>query len=217
MVERLCRMGRRVTTNEIGYEERILVDCFSNSPAGVAVVDDDLSCIAINTSLAAMHGLPPDVHLRNGLRELFGEAGSELEAAIRQVFASGRTVVDVRIVGVLRNGIETGPWIGSLLPLTNEKGTVTRVAVIVGEFAPNKHPGQAQAKVFPYSPRTAMHSWRGIADYLGASVKTVQRWEQIHDFPVRRLRGAKGAMVFALRDEIDRWMRSRGRLAHATG
>jgi PAS domain-containing protein len=210
-------MGHRATTNEVGYAERILIDCFGNSAAGVAVVDDDLSCIAINTSLAAMHGLAPDVHLKKGFREIFGEAAYELEAAIRQVFASGRTVVDVRITGAFRNGSETGPWIGSLLPLTNEKGTVTRVAVIVGEFAPNKDPAQAQAKVFPYSPRTAMHSWREIADYLGASVKTVQRWEQIHDFPVRRLRGAKGAMVFALRDEIDRWMRSRGRLAGATG
>jgi len=54
-----------------------------------------------------------------------------------------------------------------------------------------------------------LRSWKDISNYLKASVKTVQRWEQRHKLPVRRLRVAKGATVFALLSEIDQWVRRR--------
>jgi len=205
-------MGRRATTDEIGWAERILIECFSNSAVDVVVVGDDLSCIAINTSLAAKLGPPLNAHLRKTLREVLGEAGSQLEAAVRQVLDTGRPVVNVQIMEELTNKTGAERWVGSLLPLTDESGNVTRVGVILVELAPNT---QAEPCVYPYSPRTALHSWKEIAEYVGTSVKTVQRWEQIHDFPVRRLRGERGAMVFALRDEVDSWVRSKARLANA--
>jgi len=46
---------------------------------------------------------------------------------------------------------------------------------------------------------------------MGACVRTVQRWEQIYKLPIRRLALKKGAMVFALRSEVDRWIRKRTR------
>jgi hypothetical protein len=107
-----------------------------------------------------------------------------------------------------------GHWIGSLLPVTDEKGAVTRVGVILVEFAPKWAPRQAEPSVYPYSPRAALRSWREIADYMRASVKTVQRWEQIHGLPVRHLEGRRGAMVFAMRDSADNRVRSKARLAN---
>jgi hypothetical protein len=47
-----------------------------------------------------------------------------------------------------------------------------------------------------------LRSWKDIAQYVGACVKTVQRWEYAHGFPVQRLDPQKGAVVFALRDEV---------------
>jgi hypothetical protein len=37
----------------------------------------------------------------------------------------------------------------------------------------------------------------------------VQRWEQSYGFPTRRLKASKGAVVFALPEEVDNWMRAR--------
>jgi PAS fold len=206
-------MARTATTDEIGWAERVLIACFSNSAVGVAVVGDNLLCMAINTSLAAMHNHSPNVQLGMSLREVLGEAGSQLETAVRQVLASWRPVINVHITGELTDKSGVGRWVGSLLPLTDEKRVVTRVGVILVKVAPQIGPKQAGPRAYPCSSRVALQSWREIADYMRASVKTVQRWERIHGFPVRRLEVRRGAMVFALRDEVDNWVRSKARLA----
>ena len=49
-----------------------------------------------------------------------------------------------------------------------------------------------------------LNSWKEVAQYLGCSIRTVQRWEAERGLPVRRIPGQRGA-VFALRAEIDQW------------
>ena len=58
-------------------------------------------------------------------------------------------------------------------------------------------------------PRTAdaqheFGSWKEIAEYLGITVRTAQKWEAERGLPVRRLPGLKGR-VSADRAELDRW------------
>ena len=53
-----------------------------------------------------------------------------------------------------------------------------------------------------------MDSWKGIANYLNRDVRTVIRWEKERRMPVHRVPGEKGHGVFALREEIDNWLRS---------
>lgn len=48
-------------------------------------------------------------------------------------------------------------------------------------------------------------SWKEIASYLGKSVRTVQRWEESHRLPVRRPLGASQGVVYASRQDLDRW------------
>lgn len=50
-------------------------------------------------------------------------------------------------------------------------------------------------------------SWKEIASYVNRSVRTVQRWEEAFGFPVRRLHGDEGS-VYALKEEVDTWLRS---------
>ena len=52
-------------------------------------------------------------------------------------------------------------------------------------------------------------TWKGIAAYLGKGVRTVQRWEEELDLPVRRPVGSDRNAIFALRPEIDEWMKVR--------
>ena len=54
-----------------------------------------------------------------------------------------------------------------------------------------------------------LRSWKEIARHLGASVRTVQRWEHEFRLPVRRLEPKRGAAVFAFTTELESWMRAR--------
>jgi hypothetical protein len=69
-------------------------------------------------------------------------------------------------------------------------------AWIVGDFR-----GNAVSEV--------LRSWKEIATYADASVRTVQRWERDFGFPIRRLNTKKGAGVFAFKADLHSWLRAK--------
>ncbi len=58
-----------------------------------------------------------------------------------------------------------------------------------------------------------MDGWKSIAWHLGRDRSTVIRWAQERDLPVHSLPGGKSRSVYALRDELDAWVRSGGKEA----
>jgi PAS domain S-box-containing protein len=54
-----------------------------------------------------------------------------------------------------------------------------------------------------------LRSWKEIAGYAHASVRTLQRWEKDFHFPIRRVLTKKGSVVFAFRSDLDAWFRAR--------
>ena len=56
-----------------------------------------------------------------------------------------------------------------------------------------------------------LRSWKEIAQHMGASVRTVQRWERELSLPVRRIEARRGAVVFAFPAELENWLRSRSK------
>ncbi len=57
-----------------------------------------------------------------------------------------------------------------------------------------------------------LDGWKAIARHFGRSCRTVQRWHAEFALPIRRLGGDKGT-IFAYDDELDAWIRARGREA----
>lgn len=55
----------------------------------------------------------------------------------------------------------------------------------------------------------ALTSWKQIAAYLGAGVRTAQRYEQEFEMPVRRFDDRPHASVWAYPNELDTWLRSK--------
>jgi hypothetical protein len=53
-----------------------------------------------------------------------------------------------------------------------------------------------------------LNSWKEIARYLDRGVRTVQRWEGDLGLPVRRPHGHGRSAVFAIRADLDAWLRS---------
>ena len=59
----------------------------------------------------------------------------------------------------------------------------------------------------PVEPQSGrLNGWKEIALHVGKGTRTVQRWEKLYGLPVHRIGREGGEIVFALRDEIDRWM-----------
>jgi hypothetical protein len=59
----------------------------------------------------------------------------------------------------------------------------------------------------PFEPEAGrLNGWKAIAVYVGKGTRTVQRWEKLYGLPVHRIGREGGEIVFAFRDEIDRWM-----------
>lgn len=58
--------------------------------------------------------------------------------------------------------------------------------------------------VEPWKEPRDLSTWGEIAEYLGVTVRTAQKWEAERGLPVRRLPGVKGR-VLADRAELDRW------------
>ncbi len=56
-----------------------------------------------------------------------------------------------------------------------------------------------------------LNGWKDIANHVGKGVRTVQRWEKVYGLPVHRLGEEGGEIVFAFRDEVDAWLRSKAR------
>ncbi len=55
-----------------------------------------------------------------------------------------------------------------------------------------------------------LNSWKEIAQYLDRGVRTVQRWEDELDLPVRRLGKSKRSPVYAVISELKFWVATVG-------
>jgi PAS domain S-box-containing protein len=212
-------MARNPTSEKIKGAERILADVFDHSAIGLAIFDDRLRYRALNSGLAAMHGIPAKSHFGKSLREILGAVALRVEPAVRQVLTTGRPILNLEITGVLPTRAGRRRWVDHLFPLKDATGRVKHVGVVVVEHAAGERPrptGRAQADLGVLSDSEVLRSWKEIASHMGACVRTVQRWEQVYKLPIRRLAVKKGAMVFALRSEVDRWIRKRTRRTKAT-
>lgn len=60
-----------------------------------------------------------------------------------------------------------------------------------------------------------LNSWKEIAAYVGRGVRTLQRYERLFGFPIRRPNNGKHSSVMALPEEIDEWLQRTARRAPA--
>jgi hypothetical protein len=57
------------------------------------------------------------------------------------------------------------------------------------------------------TPSDQLRGWKEIAAYLKASERSVMRWEASRGLPVRRIPGDARDAVFAIRQELDAWLK----------
>jgi hypothetical protein len=204
---------RLTTVADLFDAKRVCADFFNSSNVGLAIFDRELRYQMLNPCLAASNGTSAESHLGKHVREILGNVALQVEPAIQHVFATARSVVNLEIAGAFPTRPGGGHWIDNLYPMADSKGRVKHVGVVVVELQPDTklEPASAIREAEPplHSVNEVLRSWKEIANYVGACVKTVQRWEQHYNFPVRRLKRSKGSAVFALKAEVDGWVRMR--------
>ena len=188
-----------------------------SSSVGLGIVDEDLRYSAVNLRLAEMNGISIESHIGKTLREVLGEVASQVEPAIKQVLATGQPIFNFVLGGTLPARAGATRFVDHLLPLKDPSGKVKHVGAIVVELRPETNRKQADritdGDSVSDSGQEILRSWKEVAHYVRACVKTVQRWEKLYDFPIRRLERSKGAVVFALKAEVDSWLQMRTRRA----
>lgn len=186
--------------------QRLLSDFINNSEIGLAIFDEELRYQAVNPWLASADGLSAELHLGKHLKDVIGEIGSRVEPHIKKIFNTGRPIVNFEFEGKLPNTSEPKRWIASFFPLKNVERRVTQVAAIVAALENVDSQSGRVTRMLPN--QEVLRSWKDVAAYMGTCTKTAQRWEKTHHLPIRRVKTGKGAVVFALKPEIDIWIRT---------
>jgi PAS domain-containing protein len=199
--------------------EPIFAEFFYSSNAGLAIFDEQMRYRAVNSRLAAINGIPVESHLGKTLREVLGDIALQVESAMKQVMTTGRPVLSLELAGSLPTDVKRRRRVDNLFPMKDANGRVELVGAVVVELCPDTTCEAAstipEAELLPGSANEMLRSWKDISNYVGACVKTVQRWEENYNFPIRRLERSKGASVFALKAEVDSWILTRIHQARA--
>lgn len=204
-------MARRSSSDETFGAS--LVDFFSYSNVGLAVFDEKLRYRAINPWLAGVHGHSVDFHIGKTVRTILGEVAASPEPAIRHVLATGQPISNVEVQGKLPTKTVAERWVSNFFPIKNYRGEVHQVGAVVVPAPTHRTMEKTGLPQEAKGSRTILRSWKEIAGYVGACAKTVQRWEQTYKFPIRRVKAGKGAVVFAMVDEVDNWLSHGARTA----
>ena len=120
--------------------EKLLAAYFSSSTVGLCILDSELRYLAINSTLAAMNGIPAADHIGKTVREVMVNAAGVVESEVRRVFSTGEPVANLALSVVLPTRTEAGHWIEHFFPIKDESGTVKRIAVVVVETTEQNGP-----------------------------------------------------------------------------
>ncbi len=118
--------------------EQLLTTYFNASRVGLCILDADLRFLAINHTLAEMHGIPAVAHLGKSVREMLGDFAELVEPQFNRVLETQQPVLNVEISSTLRTRTEPGHWIAHDIPIKDTTGKVTQIGVVVVEVTEQK-------------------------------------------------------------------------------
>jgi PAS domain S-box-containing protein len=112
-------------------ELALLDTLFASAPLGIGLWDRRGRYVRVNDRLAAMHGVPAAAHVGRTIGEIAGDLGVSVEAAIRDVIATGVPVCNRQITGELptRPG-EERHWRASWVPVRRGSEIVGAAALV---------------------------------------------------------------------------------------
>jgi PAS domain S-box-containing protein len=117
-----------------------------SAPIGVAFFDRDLRYQLINDQLARVGHLPAHDYIGRTLRELFPAYGDQLEAPVRQVYATGQPLIDIEVAGMAPPDTTMRHFLCSYYPVEAPDGKRLGVGATVLEITERKRAEAALAR-----------------------------------------------------------------------
>lgn len=112
---------------------------YRTAPFSLAVVDRDLCFIRVNDTLARNHGLPPAAFVGHALNELMPEAAEEAAALYRQVFETGKPILnrEARVKRAIPPH-DFRDYLASFYPVLSNAGEVQAACVVMVDISERK-------------------------------------------------------------------------------
>ena len=115
--------------------QKLIEAYFSSSTVGMCILDSDFRYLAINNTLAKMHGVSAAEHLGRTIREILGDFADVVEREVQRAFLTGEPMVNLDVSGVLPARTEIGHWVGNAYSIKDAAGTVQRIGIVLVEVA----------------------------------------------------------------------------------
>ena len=114
-------------------------DLYHNAPVGLCVLDRELRYVRINERLAEINGIPAAAHIGKRVRDLMPQLADEVEPGMFRVLETGQPRLDIEVVSETpaRPGVKRS-WLEQWLPITDDKGQVTGLSIVVEETTERK-------------------------------------------------------------------------------
>lgn len=125
--------AQRINEQQVRQTVAELRAVYDTVPVGLALVDGSLRFVNVNARFAAISGLPPETHIARTPHEVMPEGlAAPLEAAQREVLATGRPVLDVTCTGQSPGAVQNlRHWLASCHPVKDAVGVVTGVSAVL--------------------------------------------------------------------------------------
>lgn len=123
----------RQTTYDLSKADQLIAAIFDTQMLGIAIFDNQHRFIAVNETLASLHGIPTKDHVGRTLREVLPQVPPRAESLIDHVFDTCEPVSNAEITAQVPTRNKPGHWIVNFVPIKNEKEQVSQVATIAIE------------------------------------------------------------------------------------
>src|SRR5713226_8684496 len=112
---------------------------YRTAPICLAVLDRNLRYLRVNESMAQNHGIPPAAHIGRTLREIVPENAGEAERFYREVFETGKPLLNVECkVKRTIAPFEERDYLATFSPLPGDDGTVSVACAIMVDITERK-------------------------------------------------------------------------------
>jgi len=177
---------RRRAEEEARQRLREIEDLYRNAPVGLCVLDRKLRWVRINERLAEFNGIPVEDHIGKRLPDLLPDLAEACGPGIRAVLETGQPQHNIEIVSQTpaQPGV-TRSWLEHLLPITDERGQVIGLSIVVEETTDRRRAEAAlreseeRLRLAQESARLGVWEW----DLRTGVVRASGDLEQLYGYP----------------------------------